>query len=160
MDFAQYVHKYAQEYQLDPLMVLAIIQVESAGITWATRFEPGWKYFHRTDHFCKITRPPITEQTERAHQQTSWGLMQVMGSVAREHAFVGTLPELCQPELGIKYGCAQLKRVKRNGYSEYDQIAAYNAGSAKKTNLGIYVNQNYVTKVVEQWNRLKGLSLP
>lgn len=160
MNYSNIIHKYSEENSLDPLMVMAIIQVESGGFQFATRFEPGWKYWHQIDQFCKLTKPPITFDTERTHQQTSWGLMQIMGSVAREHGFDGHLPQLCDPELNIKYGCKHLKRLRRASYTDLDQIAAYNAGSAKKLANGVYVNQSYVNKVAEQWNKLKSLNLP
>src|SRR5260370_39591611 len=42
----------------------------------------------------------------------SWGLMQVMGQVAREHGFAASehpfLSELCDPEQGITVGCRVL----------------------------------------------------
>jgi soluble lytic murein transglycosylase-like protein len=155
MIYFDLVKKYAEEFKVDPLIAQAIIHVESAENTYATRFEPNWKYFHQIDRFCKTVSPPITFDTERVHQQMSWGLMQVMGSVAREHAFSGHLTMLCEPEYGIKYGCKQLARVRRASYTDLDQIAAYNAGSAKKLTNGLYVNQTYVNKVVEKWNLLK-----
>lgn len=147
--------KYASIYELDPLMVLAIIKVESQGNPHVTRFEPNYKYFYRVDEFAKKLSPPATFDTERVHQQTSWGLMQIMGAVAREHGFTGHIPQLLDPDTNISYGCKHLARVRRAGYSDLDQIAAYNAGIARKMITGIYVNQGYVTKVLYALEKLK-----
>ncbi|HEY6442754.1 MAG TPA: hypothetical protein VIY66_05375, partial [Candidatus Acidoferrales bacterium] len=47
--------------------------------------------------------------TEEIARSISWGLMQVMGQVAREHGFTGKfLSALCNPSLGLDIGCAAL----------------------------------------------------
>ena len=43
----------------------------------------------------------------------SWGLMQVMGQVAREMGFDGTfLSALCDPEQGLAIGCKLLRKTR------------------------------------------------
>jgi soluble lytic murein transglycosylase-like protein len=52
------------------------------------------------------------KDTTEAHARTiSWGLMQVMGEVAREEHYTGPLPELCDPKIGIAAGLTHLKRM-------------------------------------------------
>jgi len=55
--------------------------------------------------------------TEAYARSFSWGLMQVMGAVAREEGFTGTsLAELCDPATGIDAGCKHLANIfKRVG---------------------------------------------
>ena len=49
---------------------------------------------------------PATEEIARS---ISWGLMQVMGQVAREHGFDGRfLSALCDPDAGVSMGCVVL----------------------------------------------------
>lgn len=127
-------------------LAIAICQVESAGDQYAVRFEPQWKYFYRVEHFAQLCR--ITRDTEYALQAMSFGLMQVMGSVAREMGHTGNLIQLCEPAIGAKYGCMKLADLIRKYNSISDAVAAYNAGSPRRTQDGKYVNQQYVDKVI------------
>ncbi len=146
------IRVYAERYGLDPNLIAAIMQAESAGNTYAMRYEPKWKYFLRIEDFAKETISSV--DTERVGQATSWGLMQVMGTVARERGFKGWFSELCNPETGIKYGCAHLD-VKLAKYRKMDDtIAAYNAGSPIRNTQNQYINQNYVDKVLGYYSQL------
>lgn len=155
MDIQKAIHETAQRHNLDPLLVEAIVIVESARDPWAVRYEPGWGYYCKPDYFCKRVSPPCTLETERVMQATSWGLMQIMGAVARELGFKGALTQLVDPLLNLELGCRHFLRLKRAGYTVHDNIAAYNAGSARKMDSGKYINQSYVDKVVWEWTRLK-----
>lgn len=135
----------ARSFGLDSALVQAIIEVESAGNPWAVRFEPAWRYFSFPREWA--SRLGVTFETESTLQACSWGLMQIMGSVAREYHFDGPLPRLCEPELGLKYGCMHLSKFARLYPSESDVIAAYNGGSPRKTVGGMYLNQAYVDRV-------------
>lgn len=135
----------SEQNQLDPDLVRAIAQVESSYNPWAMRFEPAWRYFYfPREHADRLM---ITAQTEEMMQATSWGLMQVMGSVARELGFDLELPRLCIPEMGLNYGCKKLKKLFARYQYEEDVIAAYNAGSPRKEKSGMYFNQRYVDKI-------------
>ena len=113
------IQSAAARHALPELLVIAVVEVESAGNSWAWNPEPRYRYLWDV----KRGRPfrPLTE-AERASeippddfsciagdrdqewwgQQASWGLMQVMGAVAREHGFRGPyLTELSVPELSI-----------------------------------------------------------
>jgi len=91
----------AAHHELEPALVCAVIEQESAWNTYAIRYEPGF----RTRYVAPLGLPP----TEEIARSISWGLMQVMGQVAREHGFTGKfLSALCDPALGLDSGCAAL----------------------------------------------------
>jgi hypothetical protein len=91
----------AANHSLDPALVCAIVEQESAWDPHAIRYEPGF----RTRYVAPLGLPP----TEEIARSISWGLMQVMGQVAREHGFSGKfLSALCDPALGLDIGCAAL----------------------------------------------------
>ena len=88
-------------HELDPALVCAVVEQESAWDTHAIRYEPGF----RTRYVAPLGLPP----TEEVARSISWGLMQVMGQVAREHGFTGnSLSALCDPAAGLDIGCAVL----------------------------------------------------
>ncbi len=93
-------HAAAVKHALDPSLVCAMVEQESDG-THAMRYEPAF----RARYVAPLALPP----TEEIARSTSWGLMQVMGQVAREHGFTGKfLSVLCEPSAGLDVGCAVL----------------------------------------------------
>jgi soluble lytic murein transglycosylase-like protein len=91
----------ASDHTLDATLVCAVIEQESAWDAHAIRYEPGF----RTRYVAPLGLPP----TEGIARSISWGLMQVMGQVAREHGFTGKfLSALCDPVAGLAIGCAVL----------------------------------------------------
>src|SRR5277367_2995490 len=91
----------AYEHGLDPALVCAVVEQESAWDAHAIRYEPGF----RARYVAPLGLPP----TEEVARSISWGLMQVMGQVAREHGFSGKfLSALCDPAAGLDIGCAVL----------------------------------------------------
>lgn len=130
---------------IDPLLCVAIATVESNWDPWAVRFEPRWNYLYNPDVYAQKLR--ITEHTEKVLQSCSWGIMQVMGSVARELGFDGPLQQLCGPAYSAEYGCKKLFQYRKKYKTEADIIAAYNYGLAVKFLNGKYKNQEYVDKV-------------
>ncbi|HKQ87273.1 MAG TPA: lytic transglycosylase domain-containing protein [Candidatus Acidoferrales bacterium] len=88
----------AARFNLNPALVCAVIEEESSWDTYAIRYEP---LFRR-----RYVRPLKLPSTEEVARSTSWGLMQVMGQVAREHGFKGRfLSEICSPAVGVEVGC-------------------------------------------------------
>jgi len=167
----------AARHNLPPLLVIAIIEQESGGNLWAWNPEPHYRYLwdvrlnraFRTlspEERASETPPPDfpclagDRDQEWWGQAASWGLMQVMGAVAREHGYRGAyLPELCDPELNLDYGCRHLVSLRLRFYGAHGWegvIAAYNAGSPRKTAHGQFENQRYVDEVLA---RLKGAPL-
>jgi soluble lytic murein transglycosylase-like protein len=100
----------AAKRSLDPALVCAIIAQESAWDPHAIRYEPAF----RARYVAPLGLPP----TEEVARSLSWGLMQVMGQVAREQGFSGKfLSALCDPATGLDIGCAVLaaKLASANG---------------------------------------------
>jgi soluble lytic murein transglycosylase-like protein len=145
------VQAVAQEMGQDVGLALAIARVESSGNPLAARYEPHYRWTLTPEKFAKAIM--ITEETELMFQKTSLGVMQVMGALARELGFRGHLTGLCYPEIGARYGVMQLEKLWLRYNNIEDVIAAYNAGSPRKSN-GVYVNQNYVDKVMADYRKL------
>lgn len=92
----------AIKYGLEGSLICAIIEQESDWDPWAMRYEPAF--------FRRYVEPLISRSelsaTEANARATSWGLMQVMGQIAREAEFAGVfLSLLCKPQEGIDVGC-------------------------------------------------------
>jgi soluble lytic murein transglycosylase-like protein len=99
--------KAAATQSLDPALVCALVEQESAWNPWAMRFEPAFftKYVASLYTNNKVTA------TEAYARGFSWGLMQVMGQVAREAGFDAPfLAALCDPEQGLAIGCKVLRK--------------------------------------------------
>ncbi len=99
--------KVAAAQSLDPSLVCAVVEQESAWNPWAMRYEPAF--------FSKYVAPLYTNNkiaaTEAYSRGFSWGLMQVMGQVARETGFDALfLSALCDPEQGLAVGCKVLRK--------------------------------------------------
>ena len=139
----------ARKHGLPLDIVCAIVAVESSGDPWAYRVEPAYPYLvncrtrqnYRTG-VAGLRRAPedfpgprgITADSEWIGQQTSWGLMQVMGAVAREHGFADPFPALCEPLQGLEYGCRHLARLRDRHLEAHGWMGvldAYNDGTAR-----------------------------
>lgn len=141
----------AQKHGLPVELLPAMAQVESTNNPWAARYEPG--FFAR--YIAPLDSCPApagcSDETERRMRATSWGLMQVMGQTAREHGFEGWLPELCDPAVGVEYGCLYLARQrKRVGRLGWDAVcAAYNGGLGAVKGFQNFSNPEYPRKVLK-----------
>lgn len=156
--FDDIIVKMAEKFGLDPDLISAICFVESSFIPTATRYEKDWRYFYEVNFFAE--KLGILVGVEKTNQATSWGLMQVMGSVARELGFLEKLEGLKTPELGIFFGCTKLKSLFRRKICDNDEvkvIASYNAGSPRMTKGGMFENQQYVDKVCRKLTELRKL---
>ena len=91
----------ASAHGLDPALVCAVVEQESAWDPHAIRYEPAF----RARYVAPLDLPP----TEEIARSISWGLLQVMGQVAREHGFQRPfLSALCDPSAGLTFGCIVL----------------------------------------------------
>src|SRR5438876_10151492 len=100
--------KAASAQSLDPSLVCAVVEQESGWNPWAIRYEPLF--------FSKYVAPLYTNNkiaaTEAYARGFSWGLMQVMGQVAREVGFDALfLSAMCDPEQGLVIGCKVLRKT-------------------------------------------------
>jgi soluble lytic murein transglycosylase-like protein len=92
----------AVQHSLPPALVCAVVEQESSWNPFAMRYEPAF----RTRYVAPLGLP----STEEIARSISWGLMQVMGQVAREHGFNGKfLVALSDPATGLESGCQVLK---------------------------------------------------
>lgn len=163
------IRDIAAKYRLSPEFVAAVIQTESQGNVFCMRaevkktmteagqvlFVSAWRYFEEPDHFADQLKPYCSRPTEWVGQATGWGPMQVQGAVAREHGFTGWFSELCSWSLGVEYGCRHLrKKADRYGDDPATLYAAYNAGSPRKNNLGMFVNQGNVDNFMRNYREV------
>lgn len=146
------IDKHSKALGLDFNLVKAICQVESGFEPNSARYERLFSYIFKPNEFISKGNNNINVSTETMFQMTSWGPMQIMGSVARERGFLGFLPTLCQPDLGIYFGCKHLKTFILKHKNLDDAIASYNAGSPRRDSEGKYVNQKYVDLVNQFMN--------
>lgn len=101
-DMVTIAKQSAQAYALEPALVCAVCEQESGWNRFAMRYEPA---FYRV-YVLPLGLQDVTEAQARAF---SWGLMQVMGEVAREKGFLGQpLSRLCDPYVGLDVGCKHL----------------------------------------------------
>lgn len=141
------IEQTAKEYNLNPKLVLAVCTIESSMNTWASRYEPQWRWWYFPKKFANLVR--ITDRTERIQQATSWGLMQVMGTVARELGWKEDLPKLCKPENGLKMGCLKLRKLLTKYRSLPEALSSYNSGRPDSK-----IGKQYAEKVLTEFSRL------
>jgi hypothetical protein len=91
----------------------------------SVRFEPAFldKYVHPAN--------PAKPTTEQLCQAMSFGLMQIMGQVARERGYNSKfLTGLCDPATGLEFGCRQLAVCMRlGGGVPNDVLLHWNGGA-------------------------------
>ena len=125
-------------------LVRAIVSVESDFDPWACRYEPDYKWI--------LDWPDCAGSmaTELYHQRTSWGLMQIMGATARWLGYQEPwLSMLLDARVNLVWGCRYLReQLARNAGAIPAAVAGYNAGTARRTPAGNFINQRYVDKVV------------
>jgi soluble lytic murein transglycosylase-like protein len=126
----------AVKHHLDEALVCAICEQESSWNPWAMRYEPSF--------FARYVAPLYTQKkiavTEAYARGFSWGLMQVMGQVARENGFEGQfLSELCEPAIGLEIGCKVFfAKLGRQGGDTTKALQSWNGGG----------NPDYATEVL------------
>ncbi|WP_111745582.1 lytic transglycosylase domain-containing protein [Salinisphaera orenii] len=151
------IQSVGSAHDIPPAIVAGVIEIESADQTTATRAEPYYRWcwdcrngrpYTATKAQCRQFAAPddfhapdaakagyySTDATEWLHQRTSWGLMQIMGAVAREHGLKGPIPGLCDAQTGIEYGCRHLARLRDRFYQSHGWagvLDAYNDGTPR-----------------------------
>lgn len=121
---------------LDGALVCAVVEQESSWDPWSIRYEP--------DFFTRYVLPLqekniIHTDTEARARAFSWGLMQLMGQVAREVGYTGNLAALCAPATGLHWGCIHLaKKFREAGGDQAKALQLWNGGG----------NPNYAAEVL------------
>lgn len=135
----------ARPLGIDPDLVEAFVLVESSGQPWAWNPEPHypWLWNVATHRPYRVTAAEFSEapppdfpclagdrDQEWWAQQASWGLLQIMGAVAREHGCdVPFLSQLCDPVTNLSVGCRVLQGLLLWAEGDLAKAAAgYNAG--------------------------------
>lgn len=164
----------AAEFGLDKSLVEAVVVIESGGDEFAWNPEPKYRYFwdvKRGRPFRKVTPgevrskfPPADFPTiagdkdqEWWGQQASWGLMQVMGAVARELGYRGRyLPSLTNPEANLAVGCQKLSGLLQRSLGDVERaLAMYNGGALGNLKRP-FRNAAYAAKVMKQYANIQG----
>jgi len=147
----------AKILHIDPFLIMAIISVESHGISsdcsYAIHHEKGYPYVFKVKEMALYNDLPIAY--EKWGQQTAWGPMQITGGNARELKFKGDFTRLCVPKIGIYYGSKILKQKLRKYKSPRLAVAAYNSGQPLYNKRGRLINHKYVEKVLRRYRRGK-----
>lgn len=155
-EIKELVFKKAKEFSISPYLILGIIKKESAFNNQAVRYEQNWRWPFNIEMFAKLNK--ITFNTENNLQSHSWGLMQVMGTVARELGHRGTFFELLIPDVNLTYGCLKLASLLKKYSTEDNAISAYNQGNVRRLADGRYANFDYVDQVKQFKREFEGLS--
>lgn len=150
MDFIKEIRVTAGKEQVDPVLVAAIVEAESAGRCDAFRHEPGfWR------RYCQ--RNPLYSQDNPRRVASSYGLMQVMYPTAREHGFPGPPELLFVPEIGLQWGCRHLKSLLDWAAGDtWKAVAAYNGGQGNWT---ADAPQAYARKVERLYVQIRDANL-
>jgi soluble lytic murein transglycosylase-like protein len=135
----------AAKYELDGDLVCAIVEQESGWDACAVRYEPAFMDRYILPLFNKGRMTP----TEAYTRSMSWGLMQVMGEVAREHEFDrSSLAWLCDPEVGLDIGCMIFAVRLASAHNDVSAaLLAWNGGA----------NPNYPAEVQARMATYKAL---
>lgn len=124
----------AVQQGLSPSLVCAVIDQESGWNPYAMRYEPAFR--------TRYVAPLRLSATEEIARSISWGLMQVMGQVARENGFIERfLPSLCDPATGIQTGCFVLGKKLAAARGDVSRaLGLWNGGA----------NQDYAAQVLSR----------
>lgn len=138
----------ALKYGVEPSLIMAICMQESGGQVWAQRYEPQYLYLDKPDVWAKTLGCSIV--TEQIGQQTSYGLMQVMGGVLRERGFKSWFGAAFDPAINIDFGTKHFAHYLAIHKDPILAIASYNAGSPRrmKGDPSKFVNEQYVQSVL------------
>lgn len=129
----------AANHGLDPALVCAIVEQESGWDIWAVRYEPAF-YIHYV-----LPQRGLTA-TEAYGRAFSYGLLQLMGEVAREEGFSGPLPSLHDPTIGLNAGCNHFKRKLATADNDVKKaLLLWNGGG----------NPNYPSEVLARVDKYK-----
>lgn len=137
-ELIQLAKQTATKYGLDPVLVCAVIEQESAWNQWAARFEPRF--------LARYIQPlGLFDLTEANLRSTSFGLMQLMGEVARELGYKGPLCQLCDPPVGLVLGCQHLANKFKQHPDVTAALLAWNGGA----------NLDYPAQVLARMDKYK-----
>jgi hypothetical protein len=154
--FRDEIERVADSFALPPALLAGIIQEESRFEPWAARVEPHYKrkaiVQSGARNWSKRYRNLPTYETELDDRSRSFGLMQVMGQLAREQGFASRyLSEMHLPMNAVTHGAKRLRELlDRYRGDTLSAISAYNQGNNRKRG-ETFVNARYVYRVCAAW---------
>jgi len=159
------ISQAAATFRLRADVLTAQVYVESGGNAYAWNPEPAYRYLwdvkrgqpfrilteeERTSEIAPADFPTLAGDRDQEFwaQQASWGLLQVMGALARERHFTGPyLTELVDPLVNIGLAAGHLSDLVVWAQGDYTQaLAAYNGGRGGNTHPP-FRNQAYADRV-------------
>lgn len=171
-EYRRDIEGVANALGLSARVIEGVVLTESGDSQWAYNPEPKYRYFWnvRTNKpFRAVTEAEVAGKVPPADfpsiagdrdqewwaQQASWGLMQIMGAVAREHGYMRPyLTSLCQPSINLIYGAQILKQLILWARGDTEQaLAAYNGGRGGNVTRP-FRNAAYAAKVLETVGRI------
>jgi soluble lytic murein transglycosylase-like protein len=151
------IRQVAIEKNIDPVLLAAIVMVESSGNTNAKHFEQRYRLNSFLISQAKLNSVQFGHSfhLELKNTQTAWGLMQIVGGTARSMLhFKGPLPKLLDARVNLRLGSDFILLLKSKYKRKTDVISAYNQGQPFKYPNGKYKNQEYVNKVLRMKERI------
>lgn len=150
------------KYNLPAGSCYAFAKQESGFNPYATRFEThyglgGGRYArmvrsHATE-WSRIWHGTPSMWTETVDCGKSWGIFQIMGINLRNLGYDGQYMNEILSDDGLAEQFEYFGRFVRDLRKRFprltDWIAAYNAGSPRRTRSGAYINQGYVNNILK-----------
>lgn len=147
-DYSRLIAICATRKQLDPLLVEALVIVESSGHADAFRYEPAFyaRYLRGRPEWAGAIPRRVS---------SSYGLMQIMYPVAKELGFTEEPEMLFLPGVNLTWGCLHLSQLLAWADGDYARAcAAYNGGKGGNAKPP-FRNQGYATKVLARFEQLR-----
>ncbi len=136
--------------------LLALVATESNFNIYAQRYEPGYLWLYSPRELADDLK--MSKDTMTAAQKTSYGLTQLMGACFYELGFREWPARLFEPTLNLSYACKHLIReIEKHDLDvkKVDELyACYNAGSVRRIDNNILVNQRNVNRFMKIYNAL------
>lgn len=135
-DYDAVLYRAAGAHGITPPLLKALVAAESAFNPRAYREEPP-----------KASLPPTPDYPNGG--DASYGLTQVLSRTARGMGYTGVLSGLFDVGTNLTLGATYLgQQLARYSGDIAKAVAAYNAGSARYTSGGAFINQVYVDRVL------------
>jgi soluble lytic murein transglycosylase-like protein len=121
----------AAAHGLEPLLVAAVVEQESATRFHAYRYEP--------DFFVRyLASNPAYMHREPREVSASYGLMQIMYPTAVDHGFTGEPWDLFAPEASLHWGCRYLAHLLDWAGTTYRGLQTAKRAAVLRTALAAY----------------------
>lgn len=134
------IESVAAQRQLDPDLLESQVLVESSDDPWAFRFEPAF--------YDRYLRGKPAGAVWGPLGACSYGLLQILGTVAQELGFSGPPTDLFIPAYNLHWGALKLARLRDQCNGDiHSALAAYNGGLVGNV-LSPRRTQGYVDKVL------------